>query len=120
MQAAVSVSEAIFGHLNVITAKAKLKLALALCLDPERKDSGLALMAHVEKLFHQIAAEMSSPDQHDMLFNNLFEFQMTLHDFHQQQNSASQSTLNSLEEEAKATKNNVLQKKAHVLIQKCF
>ena len=82
MQAAVTIAEKLYGAQNVITARTQLKLALALCLDPQRKDEGLALMAQVEELFHQIERQMSSPAKHDMLFNNLFEFQMTLHDFH--------------------------------------
>jgi hypothetical protein len=58
---------------------------------------------------------MTASENFDLLFNLLFEFQMTLHDFHQQQNNSAE-TMTSLQRVADSAKYNVLQKHAHVMV----
>lgn len=48
MEDAKAMAEHLFGPLSLITAQTNLKLALALCLDPCRKQEGLDLLESVE------------------------------------------------------------------------
>lgn len=93
-----------------------LKLALALCLEPSRKDEGVKMMEETEVLIHEIATQVD--DEHDLLFNLLFEFQMTLHEFNAQQSV--QAASESLIIENKKSKHNVLIKSFNTAMQKCF
>jgi hypothetical protein len=74
MEEAKAMAEHLFGPLSLITAQTNLKLALALCLDPCRKQEGLDLLESVEQQFHDLSQQLKTPEDHDLLFNLLFEF----------------------------------------------
>lgn len=74
MENAIKLAEELFGKKNLVTAQTKLKLALALCLVPSRKDEGLEKLKEVESNFKELASEIEDKDDYDLLFNLLFEY----------------------------------------------
>lgn len=66
------------------------------------------MMEEAEVLIHELAGQVEDKDSHDLLFNLLFEFQMTLHEFNASQSN--QAASESLKIEAEKSKHNVVQK----------
>lgn len=50
-----------------------LKTSIALCSLPSRQSEGLEMLQATEKLFHDLAGEIKTSDDHDLLFHLLYE-----------------------------------------------
>jgi hypothetical protein len=106
-------TQSMYGDHGLLTLQAQLKLAMIKCLDPASREEGIELLVKVEKHFHKVADQLQNSEDHDLLFVLLFEYQMTVHEFHYHaQVDIFDDSMKSLEEEIKRAKHNKLQKEA--------